>query len=94
MTLGDTKANASNKGIKTRQERSVSAVFNTMVELQERGQWRLHTNVEASVDALLAGRQPDIRVGVSNVGSKYLGITLQCCDVGARPSGLGTVYIG
>jgi hypothetical protein len=40
---------------KTQLERSGAAVFQALVELQERRRWRVHLSVEASADALLAG---------------------------------------
>lgn len=63
VTLGDAKADATNKGKKTRLEREGLPVFDTLVELQERGQWRLHPDVAGSVDALLGGNKPDAQVG-------------------------------
>ncbi|WIA12322.1 hypothetical protein OEZ85_012377 [Tetradesmus obliquus] len=54
VTLGDAEAKASNAGHKTRFERAGAATFVTLLELQAKNKWRLHLDVEQSVDTLLA----------------------------------------
>ena len=43
---------------KTRQERKGPPMFKYVVELRSRDEWRIHWDVAASVDALLAGQRP------------------------------------
>ena len=45
-------------GRKTRQERSEASTFSMLVEVRDNNQYVLHSDVAASVDAILAGRQP------------------------------------
>ena len=48
----------SNNGSKTRTERKGLPAFSCLVEVLSHNTWRVHTNVAASVDALLANKQP------------------------------------
>ncbi len=48
----------SNRGSKTRLERRGAPAFTSLVEVVGHSRWRIHRNVAASVDALLAGDQP------------------------------------
>ncbi|KAK9829776.1 hypothetical protein WJX72_007846 [[Myrmecia] bisecta] len=61
VILGDAEARASNRGVKTRLERKGAPVFCTLVEVTGYGELRVHTNVAASVDALLANRAPAVQ---------------------------------
>ncbi|KAK9829360.1 hypothetical protein WJX72_005396 [[Myrmecia] bisecta] len=61
VTLGDAEARASNRGVKTRLERKGAPVFCTLVEVTGYGELRVHTNVAASVDALLANQAPAVQ---------------------------------
>ena len=45
-------------GRKTRQERCEAPTFSMLVEVLDHNQYVLHSDVAASVDATLAGRQP------------------------------------
>jgi hypothetical protein len=45
---------------KTRQERRGPPMFKYVVELRRRGEWRIHWDVAASVDALLEGGVPEV----------------------------------
>ena len=47
-----------NKGNKTRTERKGLPPFSCLVEVLSHTTWRVHLNVAASVDALLANKQP------------------------------------
>eukprot|EP00878_Enallax_costatus_P014210 GHUV01014864.1.p1 GENE.GHUV01014864.1~~GHUV01014864.1.p1 ORF type:complete len:289 (+),score=92.10 GHUV01014864.1:70-867(+) len=53
VTVGDATAQASNWGQKTKLERAGAATFFTLLELQQKNRWRLHLDVEQSVDILL-----------------------------------------
>ena len=48
----------SNGGSKTRTERKGLPAFSCLVEVLDHNTWRVHPNVAASVDALLANKQP------------------------------------
>eukprot|EP00878_Enallax_costatus_P005606 GHUV01005879.1.p1 GENE.GHUV01005879.1~~GHUV01005879.1.p1 ORF type:complete len:850 (+),score=282.70 GHUV01005879.1:452-3001(+) len=53
VTLGDIEAKATNRGHKTRLERAGAATFMTLLEMHSKNSWRLHLDVERSVDVLL-----------------------------------------
>ncbi|KAG1653859.1 hypothetical protein FOA52_007563 [Chlamydomonas sp. UWO 241] len=64
VTLGDVRAFKVNAGQKTRQERARLPTFTMLIEVLAENRWRVHRNVAASVDMLLAaqseagGREP------------------------------------
>ncbi|KAL3153362.1 hypothetical protein ABBQ38_011703 [Trebouxia sp. C0009 RCD-2024] len=58
VTLGDLEARHSNHGNKTRTERKGLPAFSCLVEVLDHTTWRVHPDVAASVDALLANKQP------------------------------------
>ena len=45
-------------GRKTRSERLEMPTFSTVIEIQDRHTWRVHGDVAASVDSILAGSAP------------------------------------
>lgn len=65
VTLGDDEARR--RGVqKSVLEREGPPTFNIAVEMLEIGTWRVHTDVAASVDALLAGQSPMTELRVLN----------------------------
>ena len=57
VTLGDDEARR--RGVqKSVLERAAPPTFTIAVEMLDIGTWRVHTDVAASVDALLAGQSP------------------------------------
>ena len=59
MTLGDEAAKKRNVQ-KTIQERAGPPTFDVCIEMIERHRWRIHTDVAASVDSILAGREAKV----------------------------------
>lgn len=58
VALSDAEAELSNSGSKTRTERKGLPAFSCLVEVLQHDKWRVHPNVAASVDAILANKQP------------------------------------
>ena len=58
----------SNGGSKTRTERKGLPAFSCLVEVLDHNKWRVHLNVAASVDALLANKQPTTQFRVHKEG--------------------------
>ena len=57
VTLGDEEARR--RGVqKSVLERKGPPVFTAAAEIESKGRWRIHLNLAASVDALLAGGEP------------------------------------
>ncbi|KAL0048425.1 hypothetical protein WJX82_002840 [Trebouxia sp. C0006] len=68
VTLSDAEAKLSNGGSKTRTERKGLPAFSCLVEVLDHNKWRVHLNVAASVDALLANKQPTTQFRVHKEG--------------------------
>ncbi|GJP33709.1 hypothetical protein CLOM_g5260 [Closterium sp. NIES-68] len=61
VTLGDEEARR--RGVqKSVMERGGPPVFRTAVEMQTRGRWRVHHCLASTVDALLAGKAPQVEI--------------------------------
>lgn len=62
VTLGDEEAKRRGRGSKSVLERQAPPTFGVAVEMLAIGQWRLHLDVAAAVDALLEGLEPVTQV--------------------------------
>ena len=58
----------SNGGNKTRTERKGLPAFSCLVEVLDHNRWRVHPNVAASVDAILANKQPTTQLRMHKDG--------------------------
>ena len=58
----------SNGGSKTRTERKGLPAFSCLVEVLDHNKWRVHLNVAASVDALLANKHPTTQLRMHKEG--------------------------
>lgn len=68
VTLSDAEAKLSNGGSKTRTERKGLPAFSCLVEVLDHNKWRVHLNVAASVDALLANKHPTTQLRMHKEG--------------------------
>ncbi|KAL0362640.1 UNVERIFIED_CONTAM: protein SEEDLING PLASTID DEVELOPMENT 1 [Sesamum calycinum] len=90
VTLGDEEANR--RGVqKSVLERKGPSTFSCGVEIITKTELRVHRNLEATVDALLSGRQPNFEVRKINKGSTdEFEPRLSTCDLSETSRETGT----
>ena len=76
----------SHSGSKTKNERRGLPVFSCLVEVLAHDQWRIHPQVASSVDALLAGRQPNTQLRSHRDGKLLVRFETSTADVTAKNS--------
>ena len=76
----------SHSGSKTRTERRGLPVFSCLVDVLAHDQWRVHPQVASSVDALLAGRQPNTQLRSNRDGKLLVRFETSTADVAVKNS--------
>ena len=81
VTLGDEEARARGTQ-KSVLERMGPATFTTVIEMRERTSWVVH-DAEASADALLSGKTPDVELRTRQADSQRVDVSAGPYDGGA-----------